>query len=223
MKQLLASIGILAALAGCTSTPRAIVQGPTTVRPIAAVPMASGSGAIFQSGSNGLFEDRVARRVGDILTIAIEEKLSASTKSDTKANRTGSMSLSANPFSIPYAPGVVDKLGQLSVKTSSGNNHEGKGEATATNTFTGSITVTVTEVLPNGNLMVAGEKQIAIHNEHEFLRFSGVVNPSDIKVGNTVSSTKVADARIEQRATGALSAVQESGWLQRFFLTVMPF
>ncbi|MBB5018739.1 flagellar L-ring protein precursor FlgH [Chitinivorax tropicus] len=222
MKQVWLIFAMLA-LVGCTSTPKTIVQGPTTARPVATAPMAGGSGAIFQAGSTGLFEDRVARRVGDILTISIQEKLSASTKSDTKANRTGSMSASANPFSIPYAPGVVDKLGQLSIKTSSGNNHEGKGEATATNTFTGTITVTVTEVLPNGNLAVAGEKQIAIHNEHEFLRFSGVVNPADIKVGNTVSSTKVADARIEQRANGALSAVQEPGWLQRFFLTVLPF
>ncbi|MEW9900163.1 flagellar basal body L-ring protein FlgH [Chitinivorax sp. PXF-14] len=225
MRLLIGLIG-LALLAACSSTPKSIVQLPTSTRPTAAAQPVYGNGAIFQAGAasrGGLFEDRVARQVGDILNIAIEEKLNASTKSNSNADRTGAITASANPFTVPYSGGVLSKLASLNIKASSDNKFEGKGESNASNVFTGSITVTVVEVLPNGNLIVAGEKQIAIHNEHEFLRFSGVVNPSDIKTGNTVSSTKVADARIEHRATGVVGDAQDAGWLQKFFLSVMPF
>ena len=90
-------------------------------------------------------------------------------------------------------------------------------------TFTGTITTTVIEVLPNGNLLVSGEKQIAVNQGNEFIRFSGVVNPVYVTGANTVQSTQVADARVEYRANGYLDEVQTMGWMQRFFLTAMPF
>jgi flagellar L-ring protein precursor FlgH len=117
----------------------------------------------------------------------------------------------------------VEKLANSNFKLDSSNKFDGKGETNAENTFTGNITVTVIEVLANGNLLVSGEKQIAIHNEHEFLRFSGVINPLDIKSGNQISSTKVADARIEQRANGVVGDAQDAGWLQKFFMSVAAY
>ncbi|RPI42701.1 MAG: flagellar basal body L-ring protein, partial [Betaproteobacteria bacterium] len=106
---------------------------------------------------------------------------------------------------------------------SSANKFDGKGEASNNNDFTGTITVTVVDVLPNGNMQVSGEKQIGINQGSEFIRFSGVVNPSTITNGNVVSSAQVADARIEYRANGYIDEAQVMGWLARFFLTFLPF
>jgi flagellar L-ring protein precursor FlgH len=78
-------------------------------------------------------------------------------------------------------------------------------------------------VYPNGNLLVSGEKQVTINQGTEFIRFSGVVNPINVGALNSVSSTRVADARIEYKGRGYLSEAQTMGWLQRFFLSASPF
>ncbi|HCN67518.1 MAG TPA: flagellar biosynthesis protein FlgH, partial [Candidatus Accumulibacter sp.] len=109
------------------------------------------------------------------------------------------------------------------LKASSSNVASGKGDAAANNVFTGTITVTVVEVLPNGNLLVSGEKQVAIGHGQEYIRLSGVVNPYFVNAFNTVASSQIADARIEYKESGAISEAQVIGWLARFFLTVLPF
>ncbi|MGH8672017.1 MAG: flagellar basal body L-ring protein FlgH, partial [Burkholderiales bacterium] len=91
------------------------------------------------------------------------------------------------------------------------------------NAFTGTMSVTVIEVLANGNLLVSGEKQLALNQGTEYVRFSGVVNPTSITGGNTVSSTLVADARLEYRGTGYIDEAQTMGWLARFFLSFLAF
>ncbi len=110
-----------------------------------------------------------------------------------------------------------------SVNGDVGHEFSGKGDSASSNAFTGVITVTVIEVLGNGNLLVAGEKQIGINQGTEFIRFSGVVNPTSVVNNNTVSSTQVADARIEYRGTGYIDEAQTMGWLSRLFMTVSPF
>ena len=114
-------------------------------------------------------------------------------------------------------------LQDLELKASTDNKFEGKGETANDNLFTGTITVTVIEVLANGNLLVSGDKQIGINRNMETLRFSGVVNPATILHGNVVSSTQIADARIDYRGSGYINEAQTMGWLQRFFLNVLPF
>ena len=83
--------------------------------------------------------------------------------------------------------------------------------------------MTVIEALANGNLLVSGEKQMAINQGNEYIRFSGVVNPDTISPSNTVQSTQVADARIEYKGSGAIAEAQQMGWLQRFFTIISPF
>ena len=136
----------------------------------------------------------------------------------TDRNGSASMNIGLAPAILPTDLGPKQNF-----ETGSGNKSEGKGSSSATNVFSGTLTTTVIGVLPNGNLQVAGEKQIAINRGSEYVRFSGVVDPRSITGNNTVSSTQVADARIEYRSKGVMDEVQTMGWLQRFFLNIAPF
>jgi flagellar L-ring protein precursor FlgH len=208
-----------AALAGCN--PHVNVREPTTARPepvvVAAAPA---SGAIFQNATyRPLFEDRRARFVGDTLTVQLNEKLNAEKKGNSSVDRTGSISAKAAVSNIP----VLSTINGAAIDASSANKFEGKGETGASNLFTGTITVTVIEVLPNGNLVVSGDKQIGITKNTETIRISGVVNPVNIMPGNVVSSVQMADARIDYRSDGYIDEAQVMGWLARFFLSFIPF
>ncbi len=218
---------LIATLAGCAVTPATSVHQPMTARPVVQPAAAEANGGIYQLAYNAqagarhvpLFEDRRARNVGDTLIVAINEKTNASKKSNSNASRTGSTS-----FSAPTISGLPGKSFQnANLSANSANTFDGKGESASNNDFTGTLTVTVIEVLPNGNLLVSGEKQVGINQGQEFIRFSGVVNPSTIVNGNTVSSVQVADARLEYRANGIIDEAQVMGWLARFFLTFLPF
>jgi flagellar L-ring protein precursor FlgH len=191
-----------------------------SVRPDTRPALVPANGAIYNvASSRPLFEDRRARFVGDTLTINIVEKTQASKKSDTKAERSQSVDVS-----VPTVVGLPFKGVQgLTLGADSANKFGGKGENTSTNDFISTITVTVIEVLPNGNLLVSGEKQLGLKEGEEFIRFSGVVNPNTVTGANTVQSTQVADARMEFKANGFIDTAQVMGWLSRVFLTVMPF
>jgi flagellar L-ring protein precursor FlgH len=89
--------------------------------------------------------------------------------------------------------------------------------------MTGTLAVSVIATLPTGNLVIAGDKIIAMNQNRDRLRLSGIVNPKDIEVGNYVSSSKVANARIEQAGVGMLADATTVGWLQRMFLSVLTF
>jgi flagellar L-ring protein FlgH len=213
---------LLGLLGACTALdPKVDMPAVTTIRPSAPVYIPPANGSIFQADGpyHPLFEDRRARNVGDTLVIAINEKISASQKSKSSANRDSSTSVG-----VPIVQGLAGKFMQgaeLSAKT--GNKFDGKGETSNDNLFTGTITTTVVEVLPNGNLRVAGEKQIGLNRNVEGLRFSGVVNPVTISASNVVNSTQVADARIDYRGKGYIDEAQTMGWLSRFFASFLPF
>nr|WP_298376373.1 flagellar basal body L-ring protein FlgH [uncultured Halomonas sp.] len=211
---------ILAVMAGCAQIPRASVVGEQERIVVVEPPPVIANGSIYQPGLGyqPLFEDRRPRMIGDILTIVLDEEVSASKNSSANAGRDGSASLE-----LTQLPDKLDKLLEYGFDVSGNNDFSGSGGARATNSFTGTITVTVLDVLYNGNLRVRGEKQIAINQGTEFIRFSGVVNPRTISGQNTVPSTQVADARIEYVGDGYINEAQTMGWLQRFFLNVSPF
>ncbi|WP_245956820.1 flagellar basal body L-ring protein FlgH [Edaphovirga cremea] len=212
---------------GCAYIPHApLVDGSTSAQPApatAAVP----NGSIFQTvqpmnyGYQPLFEDRRPRNVGDTLTIVLQENVSASKSSSANASRNGS-----STFGLDTTPRYLEGLfgnDRAALDIKGENTFGGKGGANANNTFSGTLTVTVNQVLANGNLHVVGEKQIAINQGTEFIRFSGVVNPRTISGANAVVSTQVADARIEYVGNGYINEAQNMGWMQRFFLNVSPF
>jgi flagellar L-ring protein precursor FlgH len=207
-------------LAACGTFSKSIVTGPTTVRPPPAQAAAPENGAIFQTSNyRPIFEDRRARYVGDTMVVVIAENTTASNAISSQAERSGTLSASA-----PTIQGLPGKSFQgATLDASSSNKFGGKGASSANNGFTGTIAVTVMEVLSNGNLVVAGEKQIALVEGTEKIRFSGVVNPTTVGAGNSVQSTQVADARIEYAGDGYLHEAQVMGWLARFFLSFLPF
>ncbi len=203
------------ALAGCSTVPSSIVQRPTSARPLYAEQAAPANGAIYQAAQyRPLFEDRRARHIGDLLIINIVEKTSAVKAGASSGNKSGTASFAP--------PGLLaGKLGP--VATNAATKFSDADNQSASNAFTGTIGVTVTEVLPNGNLIVAGEKQVAMNKGVEFIRFSGMVSPDTIAAGNTVSSTQVADARVEYRTNSQIDRAEMTAMVSRFFQSLLPF
>ena len=213
---------VLLLLGGCAQVPHASVVGEQEQIMIPDRPAPRANGSIYQAhrGYQPLFEDRRPRMVGDILTIVLDEEVSASKNARSNADRNGSASLG-----FDQQADAIEQLAALGfdISASGESDFEGGGGSQANNSFTGTITVSVVEVMNNGNLRVRGEKQIAINQGTEFIRFAGVVNPRTITGQNTVPSTSVADARIEYVGNGYINEAQHMGWLQRFFLNVTPF
>jgi flagellar L-ring protein precursor FlgH len=217
----LVACAIAALFAGCANvgTPKVDIAEPTTALPQAQPQPVISNGSIFQASQyRPLFEDHRARLVGDTLTVQIVEKVSASQKSTSTVDKSGSVdaSLTAVPFLKPSA------LTRSSVGGSSSNTFTGKGSTENSNDFSGTITAVVTGVLPNGHLLIAGEKQIGVNENVDVLRFSGQVDPRAIQPGNTVPSAQIANVRIEHRGRGQQAEAQGIGWLARFFLSVLP-
>lgn len=212
-----------AVLSGCvTLSPKVDIAEPTQVRPSPAAYVPAQNGAIFQnSGYRPLYETHRARMVGDIVTIVIRESITAKQESSSSIAKKGSVSGSVS--ALPFIPSTSSLLGKLGVGGSSNNTFDGTGANEAMNAFNGTITTTVTEVLPNGHLLVSGEKQIGVGKSVDILRFSGQIDPVTIQPGNTVASAQVANVRVEQSGQGARQEAMGIGWLARFFLTVAPF
>jgi len=210
-------------LSGCASiysTPPTAVHQPMTARPEARPQAMPATGAIFQPGyGKPLFEDRRARHVGDTITINLVERNTAQKNANASAGRESSLTGGITASSrLP-----LGGLAGLNAEAGVTSDFTGTGAAAANNAFNGTITVTVIDVYPNGNLLVSGEKMVAINQGNEFIRFSGVINPNSVTAANSVQSTQVADARIEYRGSGFIDESNTMGWLQRFFVAILPF
>ncbi len=220
------------ALVGCNTAP---VRDPAyaPVRPAIPAPAPEENGAIFHAGyETAWFENLRARRVGDILTIQLVEKMRANKKAKTdvaKENTTGisnpTILGSAPQFNTPgFIPLASNSNNNLAFGLESKNDFKGDGKSEQSNLLEGSITVTVVEVLPNGYLVVRGEKRIGINQGNEYIRLSGIVRPIDIDSTNTIVSTRLADPTIVYVGDGALADANEMGWLARFFNSALfPF
>ena len=210
------------ALAGCASqkTDDAMMESPMPIPQVFSTPS---SGAIFAQGTEiRLFEDRKAGRVGDILTIRLVEQTRASKGQSTSTSKENSATLT-NPtvFGRPVTNGGVPILeGSLEGERA----FDGAGSSSQSNSLTGDITVTVTQRLPNGNLVVEGEKWLTINQGKEFIRVRGVVRPQDVRTDNSVLSTRIANAQIAYTGRGPLDDANRMGLLARFFNSpIYPF
>ena len=219
-----AAVLAVLALCGCEALaphPKVEVVTPTFAvpAPVALPANAVNSGSIFQASQyRPLFEDHRARLVGDIITVEIVENVSATQKSKSSIDKGGTVSASVT--AVPFLPSST--LNRAKANGTSSNKFDGSGSTENTNAFTGTITATVTGVLPNGHLLISGEKQIGVNDNVDVLRFSGQVDPRSIQPGNTVPSAQIANVRLEHRGRGAQADSQVIGWLSRFFLSVLP-
>jgi flagellar L-ring protein precursor FlgH len=220
-----AACGLAALLTACGTTPSTIIQQPNTALPLPPqdyVPASNGS--IYQAASyRPMFEDRRARLVGDLLTITIVEKTSAGSTGSSSGSKTSAVdALVGATEGIPLLSALLNSIQGAALNSKGSGEYADKSALSSGNTFNASITVTVTGVLSNGNLVVSGEKQVALDKGIEFIRLSGVVHPDDIQLGNIVASSKVADARLEYRTSAKYDAAEIASWLGRFFYSFIP-
>ncbi len=174
------------------------------------------NGTIYQASTSlALFEDQKARRVGDILTINLTESTNATKSSSTSTSKSTEATI-ANPTVLGYNV-TRDGVPILSGNLGGDQTFSGEGGASQSNRLEGRVTVSVVEVLPNGNLIIQGEKWLTLNQGKEFLRVSGIVRQVDILADNSVSSEKVANARIEYAGKGPLADANQMSWLARFF------
>jgi flagellar L-ring protein precursor FlgH len=195
--------------------------------PVAIASPQPSNGAIFHSSQNGLFAtDQRARRVGDILTVSFNETYAA-TKAQTAS------STKADSFAVTLPTGLPNILTGGFDKDAAGNgaglgagttrSFAGAGNAVQSNSFTGLLSVTVVRVFENGNMEVAGRKELMLNNGNEYVRVRGVVRPVDVSANNIVSSNRLADARILYTGSGQIADSSKQGWLSELMRTVSPF
>ncbi|MCO8167320.1 flagellar basal body L-ring protein FlgH [Pseudomonas sp. 21LCFQ02] len=216
-------------LSGCVA-PNAKPDDPYYAPVLPRTPMsaAANNGAIYQAGfEQNLYGDRKAFRVGDIITITLSERMAASKAASSGLSKDSNTSVGLTSL---FGSGLTtnNPIGSNDLSLSAG--YEGKrattgsGQAAQSNSLTGSVTVTVADVMPNGILAVRGEKWMTLNTGNELVRIAGLIRADDIATDNTVSSTRVADARITYSGTGAFADTSQPGWFDRFFLSpLFPF
>ncbi|WP_174873038.1 flagellar basal body L-ring protein FlgH [Vogesella oryzae] len=203
-------------LAGCT-TPTA-VQTPTSaypqLRPVLAMPA---DGSIFNpSSSRMFFETRLAAHVGDAITIKIEEDLSSSSSQALNDKSSGSNKVNG-PAALNTVPGMVKQL--FNVDVDSDYNLQDKLDQSRKNSskITGNMMASVIDVLPNGYLMIGGDKMLLINGKQSLLRLTGVVNPANLQADNSISSKQVINARLDQVNRDMPLDASVVAWMQFLF------
>jgi flagellar L-ring protein precursor FlgH len=191
--------------------------------PEVTVSTAPATGSLYAGArSMSLFSDVRAMEIGDIVSVVLTESTSAAKTADTDLGKGSGVSIT-DP-TIFGAPVTINGRYNLGTSLSSSSSFEGEASSNQSNSLSGSIAVQVSRVLPNGNLVIQGEKWIQINQGDEYIRLRGIIRPEDVSPTNTVPSTLVADARISYGGTGPLNESNTPGWLTRFFMSpLMPF
>ncbi|MEK8052883.1 flagellar basal body L-ring protein FlgH [Ideonella sp. DXS22W] len=211
---------VAAGLGGCASTPESAITLPVTAAPRAAPPNVEPvlTGSLFRPDQPGalLFtSERRARTVGDTVKVDIAETLAAHSRHTADNQRESKLTAKGPGSGASSLPSAMRGLLNMDANASGSDSFKGDGQAEASNSFKGRLTATVINVLSNGNLVVAGERVVRLSSGATTLRFSGVVDPSDIRPGNVVASGDIADARFEALASGELGDSARRSWLQR--------
>ncbi len=227
MKRNILLIGILLFLVSGCATPQNIVEIPEPVEE-QHVPQEPDkqSGSLWDDSAGSMFADHKAKDVGDILTVTISEKSSASKNSSTTTDRTSSISagiptffgLETNDYITDTA---IDMSNLLSADFS--NSFSGSGTIVRSGDLSASLTTQVIGVYPNGNLKIRGGKEVMVNNEVQIIYLTGIVRSVDITAANTISSNKILNARISYTGKGAISDKQNPGWLTRTIDNIWPF
>ena len=201
------------AATGCVTAPS--VPDYAATWPEEPEPAHATSGAIYSAGHDvPLFENTVAHRIGDTVTIRLLESTTASKSASTGTSKSSSVDIGAlsglgSQITLNGAP--------IALGIDNGTDFSGSGSSEQSNQLNGYVTVTVAKRLANGNLLVRGQKWLTLNQGSEFVRIQGIVRPADISPDNTIPSFKVADAVISYGGKGALADATSPGLLSRFF------
>ncbi len=238
----LAIIALLTLLGACSAADRltqigatpalSAIENPTTqagyrpvVMPMPAPEVASyQSNSLFRSGARGFFKDQRAHRVGDILTVKIEISDKATISNETSRGRTSTNSggvggVLGSIFSV-FAPEVT---ATTAIDVSSGLNDAGTGSINRSESLKTEVAAVITQVLPNGNLVIEGHQEVRVNFEIRDLVVAGIVRPEDIAADNTIESAKIAEARIAYGGRGQISDVQQARYGQQVLDAILPF
>jgi len=215
----LSALAIVAVLQGCAS-PAPLVQGPVSVRPVQPPTYAERTvtGGIYRAnmGTVSLFSDqRKPQAIGDTIKIDISESLNASSTVNSVNSRANAVASKGPGMNSNSLGSLLKGLANMDATASGSDSFTGKGNSQNTSTFTARLSAYVINVLANGNLVVAGERSMAFNGGVTTLRFSGVVNPLDIKAGGIVASGDVADAKTELTGNGGSNDSAQRSWLQK--------
>jgi len=209
-------------MASCAAPKRGDLEFAPGIPPQVHIPN-DHADSIYQVGSSWLlFEDIKARRIGDMVIVILEEQTDAQKKAGTATSKKSDVAMkNAILAGLPVTRNGVPILDN---SYSSAVDFSGEGDSSQSNKLTGTVAVTVVDVLHNGNLVVQGEKWISINQGQEYVRFRGIIRPTDIDPRNTISSTRVANAQIQYGGDGVVADSSSMGWLTRFFNSSwMPF
>jgi len=203
---------------------------PTAIRNIPVTPVKPPEGSIYDSNSNvGIFQDFRARKTGDVITILIEEDLKGEKNVETNTDKQSEISSGIGgvfgtelaKLLSPAGTTIADPTKMFS--GSSQDTFKGTGKTSRDGNLKGTVSARVVDVFPNGNIMIEGTRELKINNESQYLILTGIVRPQDIKSDNTISSTKLADARISYTGGGSLSEKTSPGWFSRLMGVFAPF
>jgi flagellar L-ring protein precursor FlgH len=185
------------------------------------------SGSLWNQNNGSMFTDRKAQRVGDIVTVLISESSSASKEATTSTSRNTNMSASIPNFfglendKVWNGHNPID-LTNL-VQADFANGFDGNGSTSRQEDLTASLTTQVVGQYPNGQLKIRGGKEVMVNSEVQIIYLTGIVRPVDITAANTVSSTKILNARISYTGKGSISDKQSPGWAMRVLDNIWPF
>ena len=215
-------------LAGCAAypTPRGDQMASPASSPMAAPARPPAGGSLWTTRRGSLFYDVKARETGDLVTVAIYEKASASKQATTATGRDSDISAGITKFiglekDLANANRSIDPTALLGAQYK--NDFKGSGSTSRKEDLIATLTTRVLEVLPNGNLRIEGGKTVRVNNEDQIIRLSGIVRPEDITPQNVVDSKYVLDANIVYTGNGVVSDKQKPGWATRILDNIWPF
>lgn len=208
-----------ASLCACRGAPPSLVPGPTTVpqpRPVAALENRTNGSLYQQSTYVGMYGDApLAHKIGDKVKIEIAESSSGSNKSSSKLERAHSVATKGPGTDDKDMNKMLRNLLNLDAQASGKDDFSGDGKTENSSSLKGKLAASVINVLPNGNLVIAGDRSIAFNGTVNTVRFSGVIDPRDLKPDNRVASEDVMEARLEQVGNGMVADSNGKSWLQK--------
>ena len=211
---LVAGVVVLTA-AGCATSQKPISDiDYAPVRAVSSKPLPMVTGSIYRTGYEvALFEDTKARNIGDIITVVLQENTNARKSATTNTKKESELDL---PIPTLFGKGVTHRGNNLlQMDVEADRSFKGEGDSSQSNSLSGRLSVIVSEILPNGNFMIKGEKLLTLNQGVEHVKLSGIIRPEDIAPDNTVQSAKIANAKIIYGGEGVVAESNTKGWLQR--------